>query len=149
MGLFAKLKTPHRCTRIGVNATLERDEANQETSSTVFNPRGSLWMPGKRVNAVLLVILAGYPAQARAGFFGPCDFCECILADVTGVKNDIAAVFAWQRCSEKFKNKCTSKVSSWFKMTYSECVVKYGGNAQGEMAPQMIAGVCMRVYPSR
>ncbi len=147
MGLFAKLKTAHRCTCIDASTALDPDAANHEASATVFAHRGSVHV--KRAYAALLVILAGYPSPASAGFFGPSDFCECILANIPGVKNDIAAVFAWRRCSEKFKNECTSKASSWFRMTYSECVVKYGDDAQGEMAPQMIAGVCMRVYSSR
>ena len=36
-----------------------------------------------------------------------------------------------------------------FAMTFSECVRKYAGDAQGEAAPGMIAQVCATLYSTR
>lgn len=99
--------------------------------------------------ALLLIILAAHSPEARAGLLGPSDFCECVLADLPGIKNDVAAWAEWQNCSAKFKGKCSSKASSWFAMTFSECVRKYAGDAQGEAAPGMIAQVCATLYSTR
>ena len=81
---------------------------------------------------------------ARVGLFGYPDFCDCVLHQIQGVRNDIAASFVVLSCNNE--KKCKSRKDSWFAMTFEQCIVKYGRDVQGELATNLVAVACAASY---
>jgi hypothetical protein len=86
------------------------------------------------------------PPIVRVGLFRDSDICDCLLNRIHGVGNDMAAAFVWQSCLKQFENKCWSRKGSWFGMTYQECMLKYGHDVKGDIAVNLVAASCSRLY---
>jgi hypothetical protein len=86
------------------------------------------------------------PPIVGVGLFGDSDICECVLNRIHGARNDMSAAFVWQSCLTQFENKCWSRKGSWFGMTYQECMLKYAHDVKGEIAINLGAASCSRLF---
>lgn len=78
----------------------------------------------------------------------PSNFYECILDDMPGVRNNIAAREIMFNCRKEFPDAAIPKDKSSLGGTARECVVKHGRSAVGEIGPNLIRRSCYAVYPN-
>lgn len=87
-----------------------------------------------------------------AGIFGSCNFYECILDDMPGVKNDIVARQIVSKCSSECTDMSTKKkfsIGFSGKITAQECVVKYAKDTNSEVGARLIFTACYSLYPEK
>ena len=87
--------------------------------------------------ALLALLL---PMSAFAGLFGPSNYWECILEEMSGVKNDPAAFEVVRKCRKEFPT--TAEVEKKSPIigikTAGECVLKYGKDVSSPHGAKLI-----------
>lgn len=95
---------------------------------------GARWSGLGRLFAIVLA--AGTPAVAIAGWFGPSNYDECVLDGMKGVTSDVAAREIKQACRRKFPSESTLT-----KEQESEWKKKVNEDKVRELAPQELANI--------
>ena len=78
----------------------------------------------------------------------PGNFYECILDDMPGVRNNIAAREIMLNCRKDFPDAGTPETKSSWGGSARDCVVKYGKSAVGEIGPNLIRRSCYALHPN-
>lgn len=86
---------------------------------------------------VLAIMVA--PAIARAGWFGPSNWAECILDKMPGVQNDTAAGAVISQCTTRFPD--TTVVSREYD-SWGTCMTERGENVAPGLAERAVAAAC-------
>jgi hypothetical protein len=103
----------------------------------------------KYVPVLVLIVSSGIYASlllspSPANAWGA-DICACILGEIADVQNDIAAGLLYRKCSDR--DKCSNKSSSWFSMSFTDCLLKYGKNKRNDStALALVAMACSARY---
>jgi len=100
----------------------------------------------KYLTALMVLLLS---ISAFAGLFGPSNYWECILEEMPGVKNDIAAIEVIRKCRKEFPT--TAKVKKKSPIigikTAGECVLEYAKDVSSPGGAKWIRAACYRLYP--
>lgn len=98
-----------------------------------------------------LVILFSFLAiNCYADIFGACNYYECILDEMPGVKNDIVARQIIANCASKCPDKSTKKKTRLGfsgRRTASKCFLKYAKDTTSEVGARVIRYSCYSLYP--
>jgi len=78
----------------------------------------------------------------------PSNFYECILEDMPGVRNNIAAREIMLNCRKEFPDAVIPEDKSSLGGSARDCVVKRGKSAVGEIGPNLIRRSCYALYPN-
>lgn len=78
----------------------------------------------------------------------PGNFYECILDDMPGVRNNIAAREIMLNCRKDFPDPVIPETKSSWGGSARDCVVKYGKSAVGEIGPNLIRRSCYALHPN-
>jgi len=76
----------------------------------------------------------------------PSNFYECILDDMPGVRNNIAAREIMLNCRKEFPDAGIPEDKSSLGGSARDCVVKNGKSAVGEIGPNLIRRSCYALY---
>ena len=76
----------------------------------------------------------------------PGNFYECILDDMPGVRNNIAAREIMLNCRKEFPDAVIPEDKSSLGGSARDCVVKNGKSAVGEIGPNLIRRSCYALY---
>lgn len=103
----------------------------------------------KRQVYLLGMLTIIWPAIAFSGLFGPSNYWECILDEMPGVKNDLAAIEVIKKCRKKFPNSSNieKKTSFFVTKTAGDCVLEYGSDVSSPRGAKLVRAACYRLYP--
>jgi hypothetical protein len=79
----------------------------------------------------------------------PSNFYECILDDMPGVRNNIAARKIMLNCRKEFPDAVIPEDKSSLGGSARDCVVKHGKSAVGEIGSNLIRRSCYAIYPNK
>lgn len=99
----------------------------------------------------LLIVSFYISSNVHAGIFGDCNYYECILDEMPGVKNDFVARQIIANCSSKCPDSTTKKKTRLGfsgKMTASKCFLKYAKDTNSELGARIIRYSCYSLYQS-
>ncbi len=84
----------------------------------------------------------------NAGIFGPSNYWECVLENISGTQSDNAARAIIRNCNEKFSgDESIEKKSNWFgPSNRDECIIEYGKNVSGKFSSRLLIAACNRLY---
>ncbi len=94
------------------------------------------------LTAVLSAYLMLMPLPAMAGLFGPSNKWECILEEMPGTQNNVAAVSIRRSCDTRFSEQGKWSKSFFGPKTFDECVAKYAKNTLSKTAVINIRMAC-------
>jgi len=92
-------------------------------------------------------LLAVVSTSADAGLFGYSSYYDCILDQMPGVKNDIAASAVMRSCNEKAPNRdVETKRLTFFGMNRIECIKKRAKDVGSERGAIQVRLACNNLY---
>ncbi|WP_200377151.1 DUF4124 domain-containing protein [Thiocystis violacea] len=85
-----------------------------------------------------------------AGFFDYSDYCDCIIEEMAGTQNDVAAKSVISECKKQASEfSCENKKGSWFGIkNKDECITKHARAVSSPVGAKEIQKVCGRAYGS-
>ncbi len=103
------------------------------------------YLRNRRVQIALgvMAIIAVYVLNRPGNFY------ECILDDMPGVRNNIAAREIMLNCRKEFPDAVIPEDKSSLGGSARDCVVKHGKSAIGEIGPNLIRRSCYALYPNK
>ncbi len=103
-----------------------------------------------RLSAVPLILLCLSDPAAAGLFSDPDNYHECLLEELEGAQNDVAAIQATLQCREEFPSLAMpeEKRSSFLfgPDTFSECVQSYAGSTPSQYAAPQLRQACFVLY---
>ena len=85
-------------------------------------------------------------ASARAGFFGPTNYNECILKYAKGSQNQTATALIMNACDDKFSK--TAKSNGQKNVGYDDCILRHMKGTKDTAAAGLIMISCDDEHPS-
>ena len=106
----------------------------------------------RHISPLMLLSMTCFVSPIHAGWFGPDNYWECILKNLTAIQSDTIANEVISSCKNEFpfhERIFIEKKSSWFgPKSASSCVVKYGKDVRSEVAARYIQSACYKLYPN-
>lgn len=97
-----------------------------------------------RFFVVFVMLLNG---TASAGVFGYDNYWDCILDQMPGVQNDVAAGAVMRQCHVQAPNRAVErKRSTFLGMNAEKCLLKNGKKVRSERAAVQIRLACRSLY---
>ena len=103
----------------------------------------------KIIRLQIIAFIAICPVAAHSGLLGPDNYPECIISEMSGIKNNPAAIEVVKKCRKEFSSSTeVEKKTSYFGIkTAGECVIKHGKDISSELGAKHLRSACYKLYP--
>ena len=96
---------------------------------------------------LLAVLISALALPSGAAIFGYDNYWDCILGEMPGVQNDIAAYAVARSCSQKYPSRSVrEKRFSFLGFNRMECIKKYAKKTSSKVAATQISLACGNLY---
>lgn len=103
----------------------------------------------KKLKTKFIAFIAIFPITVHSGLLGPDNYPECIITEMSGIKNNSAAIEVIRQCRKEFSSSTeVKKKTSFFGIeTAGECVIKHGKDVSSELGAKHLRAACYKLYP--
>ena len=106
----------------------------------------------KKLSLIIFLLLLCLSSNAQAWWGEKDNYWQCLLNELTDVKNDIAAESIINQCKDQHPihtRVFVKKNTSWFGYsTAKHCVNSKAKSVRSDVAAQFIEAACYKLYPN-